>query len=359
MVNTATVTTVPGTDAAGAFEEPWAVITLMDGSLVVADSAKHVIQRVIGGTVATFAGTGVAGSLNGLAAEAQFRSPTGLALESRHDAAYVYVADRGNSLLRRIRLSPQTGEAVSVERIEEFLQVSAVVTADAMEPVILGSEDSGTVWEVTDGAVRILPVSAGFSGAGGVALDERRNVFVSDILRSEIRRMAPGGEVQTIAAQLNQPRGMALDAGGNIYVVESGRHAVTKISAGGINTVVAGQGSDGMQNGNAQEALFNSPAGICFRTGALIVADTGNRCLREIRFTPVGVSDPAIEIGVTGSLLISVSGVAGATFAIESSDCVGAAAEWRFGGNVAANAAEKLSLPKPVATRFYRARRLP
>jgi hypothetical protein len=359
VVNTVTVSAVAGTEANGAFEQPRGVTALPDGSILVADSAKHVIKRVNGGTVSTFAGS-VAGTLDGAPGEAQFSSPGGLALEVRQEAAYVYVADRGNSLLRQIRFSTSTGEAISVGRvIGQFSGVSAISTAEGMEPIILGAESSGAVWEVTDVGARILPVTGGFSGAGGVALDERRNVFVSDVQRAEIRRMTPSGEIKTIANQLSQPRGMALDDSGNVYVVESGRHGITKISPSGIKTTVAGRGFAGLQNGGIAEALFNAPDGICFRNGALIVADTGNRSLRQIQFVPVSGSGPQIEISVTGSLAISVSGVAGATFAVESSDSVSSGAQWRVEGNVAVNAGEKLTLPKPTATRFYRARRLP
>jgi hypothetical protein len=359
VVNTVSVGTVAGTDAAGAFEEPRGVVTSMDGSIIVADSARHIIKRVTPSGITTFAGTGVSGLMNGAAVEAQFSSPTALATDWRHQGPWVYVADRGNGRLRRILFSSVSGDAVSVESLDQFPDVSAVAASDGIRATVLGSEASGIIWEVGYGA-RILPASAGFGRTGGLAMDERRNVFVSDLALSEIRRMAPGGDLKTIASQLNQPRGMVLDDGGNIYVVESGAHRITKVSPNGIKTLVAGRGVGGFQNGSGAEATFNSPDGICFREGALIAADTANHCLREIRFAPMNAAaDPRIQIEFANALLISVSGSAGTTFVIESADNISPGTQWQFEGNVVAESAQKFSLTAPGSTRFYRARRSP
>jgi hypothetical protein len=361
VVNTVIVSTVAGTDGAGTFEQPRGVAKLLDGSILVADSSRHNIKRVSATGVSTFAGAGVAGFVDGLPLEAQFSSPSAVAVEWRHEAPFVYVADRGNDRVRRIRFSAQSGEAVSVESLEQLADVSAAATSDAINAAVFGSDASGSVWEIAGLGPRILPANAALGRTGGVAMDERRNVFVADLALSEIRRISPGGEVLTVASQLSQPRGMALDDSGNIYVVESGAHRITKVAPGGTKTVVAGTGVGGVQNGGGAEAMFNAPDGICFRAGALIVADTGNRCLREIRFTPVNASasDPEIGIEVSGGLLISVSGAAGATFVIESADKVGLGAQWRFEGNVVGESNQRLALSAPGSTRFYRARRSP
>jgi hypothetical protein len=332
----------------------------LDGSILVTDSARHVIKRVASSGITTFAGSGVSGLLNGSPADAQFSSPAALAMEWRHEAPFVYVADRGNNRLRGIRFSTVSGEALSVESMEEFPEVSAVATADGIGAKALASDASGMVWEVSDVGARILPVGAGFGRTGGLAMDERRNVFVSDLALAEIRRMAPGGDIGTVASQLSQPRGMALDESGNVYVVESGAHRVTKVSPGGRKRIVAGRGVAGFQNGTEGEAMFNAPDGICFREGALIVADTGNHCLREIRFVPMtGASDPEIRIDVANGLSISVLGATGATFAVESADNIRPGAQWRIEGNVVAESNQPLMLSAPGSTRFYRARRLP
>lgn len=361
VVNSVTVSTVAGTDSVGVFEQPRGVATLLDGSILIADASRHRIQRVSANAVSTFAGAGVGGLVDGLPLEAQFSSPSAVAMEWRHEAPFVYVADRGNNIARRIRFSVASGEAVSVESLEQFADVSAVATSDAIKAVVLASDVSGTVWEISALGARVLPASAGLGRTGGVAMDERRNVFVADLALSEIRRMSPGGDVRTVASQLGQPRGMALDDGGNIYVVESGAHRIIKVSPGGTKTIIAGTGVGGWHNGSGGEAVFNAPDGICFRDGALIVADTGNRCLREIRFAPVNAStsDPQIAIEVSGGLLISVSGAAGATFVIESAANVGVGAQWRFEGNVVAESNQRLALSAPASTRFYRARRSP
>lgn len=360
VVNTVIVNTLSGTDAVGVFEEPRGVMTALDGSILVSDSARHVIKRVASSEITTFAGSGVSGLLNGSPADARFSSPAALAMEWRHEAPFVYVADRGNNRLRGIRFSAVSGQALSVESMEEFPELSAVATADGIGAKALASDASGMVWEVSDLGARILPVGAGFGRTGGLAMDERRNIFVSDLALAEIRLLTPAGEVRTVASQLTQPRGVAVDGSGNVYVAESGAHRIAKASQDGRKMIVAGRGVGGLQNGAGGEAMFNAPDGICFRNGALIVADTGNHCLREIRFVPMtAATDPEIRMEVGNGLLIFVSGAPGATFVIESADHIRPGAQWRFEGNVVAESNQPLILPAPGSTRFYRARRSP
>lgn len=46
----------------------------------------------------------------------------------------------------------------------------------------------------------------------------------------------------------------------------------------------AGSGKKGWRDGLALEANFNSPSGVCeYADGSIIVADTGNHCIRQIR----------------------------------------------------------------------------
>ena len=46
---------------------------------------------------------------------------------------------------------------------------------------------------------------------------------------------------------------------------------------------LAGNGKRGLQNGIASKATFNRPSGVCISSdGSLIIADTGNHCLRQI-----------------------------------------------------------------------------
>lgn len=69
--------------------------------LYIADSGNHVIREVNlrNGEIDTFAGTGVAGYLDGPPGQAMFRSPATVVVDPFHE---VYVADTGNHAVRRV-----------------------------------------------------------------------------------------------------------------------------------------------------------------------------------------------------------------------------------------------------------------
>jgi hypothetical protein len=358
VVNSITVSVVAGTDTSGAFDSPRSPIVLLDGSLLVADSSKHVIKRVTSTGVTTFAGKGESGFADGAPLEAMFSSPSSLALEWRYEGPIIYVADRGNNRLRRVRFSTETGEALTVEQLPgAFAQVNSLATLDGLKTV--AAANGALVWKYDEGAVNFSPVTNSSGAISALAFDKRMNLYVADSILNEIRRVSPGGRVETVATQLGAPSGMAIDDSGNIYVTERASHSVRKIGPNGTKTLIAGSGISGFANGGASLAMFSDPEGLCIRNGILIVADTGNHCLREIRFTPLSNSDagpPEIHVSIGNALSLSVSTTPGATFTIESSAQLGPAAQWKNEGTVTAGSGAALTLSKPGSTRFYRAR---
>ncbi|MEZ4364381.1 MAG: NHL repeat-containing protein [Kofleriaceae bacterium] len=91
-----------GTGAEARFFNPWGVAVDSAGNVYVADANNATIRKVTAaGVVTTLAGTaGMPGSADGTGAEARFSNPSGVAVDS---AGNVYVADRGNSTIRRSR----------------------------------------------------------------------------------------------------------------------------------------------------------------------------------------------------------------------------------------------------------------
>lgn len=90
----------PATEAALNF--PTQVAVNADGDLFIADANNHRIRRVdAGGIITTVAGTGLPGYLGdgGAATNAQFRQPTGLALNGEGD---LFIADTGNARIREL-----------------------------------------------------------------------------------------------------------------------------------------------------------------------------------------------------------------------------------------------------------------
>ena len=89
-----------GTGSAARFWNPSAVAVDAAGTVYVADAGNHAIRKIsAAGVVTTLAGSGSVGNTNGPAATARFYWPTGVAVDA---AGTVYVADRGNHVIRQI-----------------------------------------------------------------------------------------------------------------------------------------------------------------------------------------------------------------------------------------------------------------
>jgi len=119
VISTGAVTTVAGTGSSGSadnttgtsasFNYPSGITT--DGTnLYVTDSENHLIRKIVisTGVVTTVAGTGSSGSANGTGTSASFNYPVGITT----DGTNLYVADKGNHLIRKIVIS--TGVVTTV-----------------------------------------------------------------------------------------------------------------------------------------------------------------------------------------------------------------------------------------------------
>jgi len=88
-----------GTGTSASFYYPRAITT--DGTnLYVADKGNHLIRKIVisTGVVTTVAGTGSSGSANGTGTSASFYNPYGITT----DGTNLYVADQINHLIRKI-----------------------------------------------------------------------------------------------------------------------------------------------------------------------------------------------------------------------------------------------------------------
>ena len=92
---------VDGPSHTARFRKPCGVAVGRDGLVFVADRGNHAIRRITSrGEVVTFAGElGTAGDQDGLGAEAGFRNPTELAMDS---VGYLYVTEPAANRWRRI-----------------------------------------------------------------------------------------------------------------------------------------------------------------------------------------------------------------------------------------------------------------
>lgn len=97
------VGTLDGPGAQANFDEPQGVCVDAAGDLYVADTGNSLIRKINSADiVSTVAGTGSQGRTNGSFTEASFNMPKAIVMDK---AGNLYVADSGNNMIRKITLS--------------------------------------------------------------------------------------------------------------------------------------------------------------------------------------------------------------------------------------------------------------
>jgi len=293
---------IPGsTDATGAaasFSLPVGVATDGAGNVYVADANNHTIRKITpAGAVATLAGTaGVTGRTDATGAAASFNFPRGVATDG---AGNVYVADSGNSIIRKI--TP-----------------AGVVTTLAGSGVFGSTDATGA--------------AATFGSPFGLAADSAGNVYVADSGNNIIRKITPAGVVTTLAgiafipgnidgpggaATFNFPFSVAADSAGNVYVAGTLNNTIRKITPAGVVTTLAGTANvPGSTDASGAATSFNGPTGVATDSaGNVYVADNGNSTIRKI--TPAGVvSTVAGVVGQAGFVPGPLPGRLGLPFGV-------------------------------------------
>jgi hypothetical protein len=329
------------------------------GDVYVADYGNDTIRRIsAAGDVTTFAGTpGVRGSADGMGADARFRDPADVAVDSNGN---VYVADGSNHTIRKITpagaVSTLAGLAGAAGGLDgtgadaRFASPCGVVADDAGNVYVADNQDhtirvvspSGVVTTLagahgTRGSTDGTGSAALFDSPCSVAVDSGGNAYVADTGNSTIRKITPTGVVTTLAgtadqsgsadgtgaaARFSAPFGIAADSAGNLYVSDTYNHTIRLVTAAGDVTTLAGAaGVAGTADGTGADARFSSPVGLRVASnGDVLVADGQNYTVRRI--TPAGV----------------VTTLAGAAPAPGSADGAGAAASFNTPQSVVSDA---------------------
>ena len=210
--------------AAAGLNAPAAVVADGAGNLYVADRGNHVIRKVVvsTGVVTTIAGLAVTPEkTDGAGAAARFNSPYGLALDVAGNK--LYVSDTSNHTIRVIDLAPAT------------------------------------------------PVVSTFAGSAGAA-------------------GSTNGDRLT-AAKFNLPYGLAL-TGGSLYVADLGNQGIRRIviATGAVSTLAGPDGSVGnpvglqsfVDSSTPASARFSNPTSLATDGTSLFVADRDNHRIRRV-----------------------------------------------------------------------------
>jgi len=247
-----------GTSGEAQFNSPTGIAVDKHGNIYVGDTFNHKIRKIAAdGTVITIAGT-KAGDVDGVIPQAKFNFPRGIAVD---DVGTIYVADFQN------------------HKIKKITNIGVVVT-------IAGSTEG---FEDGQGG------NAKFAYPEDVALDSDGNIYVADGYNNRIRKITPDGIVSTLAggdegyadgsafeAKFYYPSGVVLDSYGNVYVADENNHKIRKVTPDGMVSTLAGS-TKGYADGPGNEAKFFDPSRLACDTGGNIyVSDLYNNRIRKI-----------------------------------------------------------------------------
>ena len=314
------------------FNSPYGIAFDASNNLIVTDAGNHRLRRIAGGQVSTIAGSGLAGffgdDVNALVA--RLSSPRAITLGV--DNA-LYFADTGNRLIRRIlpngtiQTYAGKGAEVNVGNGDGGPALTALVdaaglAADPAGDLLIADAQGQRLRRISSRTGLIATIvgtgDVGFAGDGQAAIlarlqspsslfiDARGNLNFVDRGNHRVRRIiassdATGGRTETIAgrghasgdggaatgAQLLFPEAAILGPGNAILVADTGNHCIRRITAEGVISTFAGRcglpGNTG-DGGAAVEARLNEPAGLVFdNEGSLFIADRGNDRIRRVQ----------------------------------------------------------------------------
>lgn len=266
---------------------PTGIVADAFGNLYVSDASTHSIYKVIIATqqVNLIAGIGIPGysdNANGL--NAVFNTPYGLAL----NGTKLYVADRGNHVIRVINLALNANNAVST---------------------FSGKRPSNS-FILYPGYVDGISTVAQFNQPSGIAFNSTRTIlYVTDTNNNNIRSIDASGSVTTYAGSIDgiagwqddsfsnslfdHPIGLTVDSAGNIFVADTNNNVIRKVTTTSVSTYAGSKYlydpsgnlilKAGNSDGVGSAANFNNPYNIIVDSNnVLFVTDLGNNCIRQI-----------------------------------------------------------------------------
>ncbi len=300
----------------------------------VADQVHSEVCHVsASGAVSLAAGDGTPGYLPApygdatAATGAELYNPAGLAF----DGGELYIADRFNNRVRLVNTSGVITTIAGDGASGGPLSAPGPATSVALDrPSAVVVSSSGDVYVADSSANEVLELSpsgrlsvfagtgvAGFSGAGGpatqaelsfptaLALSSNGDLYIADSGNNRIRMVSPSGVITTVAgtgvagfsgdggpapqAELSFPTAIALSSTGALLIADGGNRRVREVSPTGTITTVAGNGTLGLSGdgGPATQAGLSEPLGVAAGPGGIYVADAWNDVVRRI--LPSGV----------------------------------------------------------------------
>jgi uncharacterized protein (TIGR03437 family) len=311
-----------GPALSAAFSHPIRVALDNAGNIYVTDLGNHSIREIFtNGTINTFAGNGSPGYAGdgGKAAGAELSSPHDIAIDGSNN---VYIADTGNARVRIVSGGTiKTFAGTGVRGIEgaNLGDGGQAINAQFINPTGVAVDKSGNVYIADTGNATVRKVApngiistfagtgflsfGAYTGEGGPATqallgmpyslttDSGGNVYIVDIGLSRLFRVGSDGLIHTVQTNF-LAQNCVLDAAGNIYTALYTNNTVQKILPGGTTLWIGGNGISGSTgNGSvATSGSMGSPYGVAVdKSGNVYVAEASNAIIRELSPVPFSI----------------------------------------------------------------------
>jgi sugar lactone lactonase YvrE len=275
----AQVSTIDGDGSPAVLADPFGIAVAEDGTVYVADAGeRNQIRKITREGVSTLAG-GSEGFADGTGTQASFNTPSGLAIDGDGN---LYVADTGNNRIRKV--TPQgvvstiagDGTAGYVDGVAAQARFNGPigVAVDKQGNVYVADTYNDRVRRISvDGQVTTLASGVVFDTPCGVAVAQDGSVFVADTGNNQLRKITTDGDVTTLAindTDLSRPVGLAITHDNVLYVTTLAGSRVIQVTPDSASYTIASE--------------FNQPTAVAIHpnTTELYVSDSGNCLIRKL-----------------------------------------------------------------------------
>ena len=261
---------------------PFGVALDQDGKLLVVDRSHYRIRRVDTrrGGITTVAGNGIkmfAGD-GGPATGAKLSFPHGIAVDKKDN---LVISDKGHYRIRRVTqdgiIQTIAGNGIR-GNIGDDLPVLEASIYGATSLKVNGKEE---IFIVSPSGFTSLIRKVDEKGIMRKVMGTVDKDYLESIAKSKYKGKVQTGELAIITTFSD----IAFDPKGNMFISDRLNHQIRKVSAKGEITTIAGTGESAYygDGGPASEAAFRDPGALTTdKEGNLYIADGANNMIRKI-----------------------------------------------------------------------------
>ena len=261
---------------------PFGMALDQDGKILIIDRSHYRIRRIDPrrGSIETVAGNGVkmfAGD-GGPATGAKLSFPHGIAVDKKGN---VIISDKGHYRIRRVSpdgiIQTIAGNGTRGNIGDDL----PALKASLYGATSLKLNDKDEIFTISPSSFVSILRKIDEKGMMRKVLDTVSKNYLESIAKSKYKGKVQTGELAIITTFSD----IAFDHKGNMFISDRLNHQIRKVSAQGKITTIAGTGESAYygDGGPASEAAFRDPSALVTdKAGNLYIADAANNMIRKI-----------------------------------------------------------------------------